>query len=112
VELVGDEIEEATEDDPGTWPVRVREAKTFELPTERLIELMEMSAPLVFATVNAPALEMVSPALTLMATLEVTVTAIWACAIPAAPHRQQAIRIIDQKPGLRFTCFTSIPVTV
>lgn len=99
LEVVGDEIEEATDAWPGTCPVSVREVKIAGLLMEKLIELIVTVLPLLFATVNAPPLEKLSPALMVMATLEVTATLIWACATPATPLRKKAIRMMDQRPG-------------
>jgi len=95
-ELVGDVIEAATAAVPGTWPVRVSELKIPALVAEILIELIVMLLPLVLVTVNPPALEMLDPAATVMATEELTVTFTWARATPAVAPTQQAIRIINQ----------------
>jgi len=68
------ELGAAIEDDPGTCPVRVIEEKMPGLVAEILIELIVMLAPLLLVTVNEPAFEILEPAATVIATVEVTVT--------------------------------------
>jgi hypothetical protein len=96
------ELGAAIDDDPGTCPVNVIEEKTPGLVAEMLIELIVILAPLLLVTVKAPALEILDPALTLIATVEVTDTLICALAVPPAVQTQ-ANTIAIRKAGHRFT---------
>jgi hypothetical protein len=89
--------------DPGTCPVSVMELKIPALLAEIVTALIVIPAPLVLVTEKAPALDMLAPEATVIATVEVTATLICARATPATPAMQQAMKATNQTLGRRFT---------
>jgi hypothetical protein len=84
-------------------PVSVIEVKIPGLEAERLIELTVIVPPLLLVTEKAPALDILDPTATVMATDDVTATLICARATPATPAMQQTTTPIKQNLSPRFT---------